>query len=181
MTSRVIGDSGELIVFPSTTKTVLLVIGSLGFVAMGGFLVYLWAAGRQGPAAAIVGAADIAFFGACGIYGAFRLSVKRPLLVIDARGITDNGSALGVGFVEWDEIAEIGEYEFQGQTMLGIVPRDLDRVLSRLSRFKRSAIRANLRLGAAPINIPQVLLPVPVRDLVEEMVTRYDVSHGVDA
>lgn len=173
----VIDDAGKLVVYPSASRMVLLVIGGLGFVGLGVWLLFL-PESEQEPGAAIVGYIGIVFFGACAAYGVFRLLVKRPALIVDARGLTDNGSALGVGLLRWDEIATIGEYRFRGQTMLGIVPRNLERVLSRVGPFKRFALRANLRLGAAPLNIPQMVLPVPVGDLVEAIAKRYDVNRG---
>lgn len=120
-----------------------------------------------------VAVASVAFFGACGAYALFRIARPTPAVVINSQGIVDNASAVSVGFIRWDEIDELREYRFQNQVFLGIVPRDLDAILARQPAWKRSAIRANLRLGAAPVNIPQGVLPMTVTDLLREINVRF--------
>jgi hypothetical protein len=87
-------------------------------------------------------------------------------------GIFDNASLLGVGFITWNEIAEVGEYRFKNQVFVGIVPKDLDALLARLPAWKGRTIRANVLLGAAPVNIPQVGLPMKASELLEEIEMR---------
>lgn len=120
-----------------------------------------------------VGFATVVFFGACGAYALFRIAKPTPAVVINRQGILDNASATGVGFIAWDEIDELREYRFKNQIFLGIVPRDLDALLAKQPAWKRGAIRANLKLGAAPVNIPQVVLPMSVSHLLHEIEARF--------
>jgi hypothetical protein len=96
-----------------------------------------------------------------------------PAVVINSKGIVDNSSGVSVGFIAWDEIEEIREYSFQDQTFLGITLKDVNKVVARQPKWRRSVIRANLKLGAAPVNIPQSVLGVKVSDLVREIQDRF--------
>ena len=52
------------------------------------------------------------------------------------------------------------------------MPKDLEALLKKQPRWKRTAIRANLSMGAAPLNVPQSALGVKVSDLVQEIEQR---------
>jgi hypothetical protein len=163
--------SNELVVPTSRAKLVTLVVGSVAFVVAGAWM--LTNAEGEGWFVGTVGVATVTFFGACGAYAMFRIARPTPAVVINLQGIVDNASAVSVGFIRWDEIDQLREYRFQNQVFLGIVPRNLDAILARQPAWKRSAIRANLRLGAAPVNIPQAVLPMRVSDLLHEINVRF--------
>jgi hypothetical protein len=167
----VFSTSSELVVPTSRPKLIAVVAGSAAFVAAGAWMLTM--AEREGLFIGTVAVASIAFFGACGAYALFRIAQPTPAVVINRQGIVDNASAVSVGFIRWDEIGELREYRFRNQAFLGIVPRDLDAVLARQPAWKRFAIRANLRLGAAPVNIPQAVLPMKVTDLLREINARF--------
>jgi hypothetical protein len=104
-----------------------------------------------------------------GGYAVRRIVRPEPAVVINSEGIFDNASALGVGRIRWDEIAQMREYTFKNQTFLGIVPKDLDRLLASQPFWKRRTIHLNVALGVDPINITQVVLPVRVSELLREI------------
>lgn len=164
--SNMFSDSHELIVPTSRLKLVAMALGSLAFVLVGAFLLI---SGRN----ATIGTLSVSFFGFCGVYAVRRIIRPEPAVVINLEGIVDNASALSVGLIRWEEIAELREYQFMNQTFLGIVPKDLSQLLARQSIWKRNAIRANLFLGAAPVNIPQVVLPLTVSELLREIDRRF--------
>jgi hypothetical protein len=116
-----------------------------------------------------VGLVAVVFFGGCGSYALFRIAKPTPAVIVDRNGILDNASAIGVGFIAWGEIAELREYHFMRQGVLGIVPKDFESLLARLPAWKRVAIRANRLFGFTPVNIPQALLPMSVPQLKREI------------
>jgi hypothetical protein len=170
----VFSTSNELVVPQSRSKLVALAAGSGAFVVMGAWMLSM--VREEGVFIGAIGLASVAFFGACGVSVLSRLVRSTPALVIDHRGIVDDASGVSVGLIRWDEIEELREYLFQGQVWLGIVPRDLDAVLARQPAWKRRIIRRNLRLGAAPVNVPQAMLPMKVADLLREIDVRF--PHG---
>lgn len=155
----------------SRLKLLALALGAAVFVIGGAWLI--WLLGAFGPYVLEIGLAAIVFFGACGAYALYRIARSTPAVVINRRGILDNASAIGVGFLAWDDIAALREYRFSSQVFLGIVPKNLDALLARQPRWKRAAIRANLGLGADPVNIPQVVLPISVSELLREIEMRF--------
>ncbi len=159
-----------LIFFPSIGKTVAIFIGATAFVVLGVLLgLYREQLDVGIVAVFICTFVGVPFFGLCGLYALFRLLVRRPSLIVDERGITDNASAVAVGLIRWDEIAEIYAYDFMGQRFLGIVPVDTDAVLARVSPIKRMLSRANRGLSNAPINIPSVGLAIPIDELLKRI------------
>ena len=173
---RSIVDPDRLVIYPSRVKLLLVLIGAIGFVVLCAWIA-ISDATRNVPIWELVLAAyvGVPFFSACGLYAAYRLVLRRPALEIDSRGITDAASGLAVGRLRWEEIDHVVLYEYCGQAMLGIFPRDLEGWLLRRHPLRRSLTRLNLRLGCAPVNIPQVTLPVKLGDLADRLRAR----HGV--
>ena len=169
-----VSSQSEIVIPASPRKLLLILAGSLAFVA-GGFWM-LSVNDEDTLKRTAVGIASIGFFGACGLYAVFRLVKPSPAVVINDRGIVDNASALSTGLTRWDEIEEIREYSYQNQVFLGIYPKDLEAWLAKRPAWKRSAIRANLLLGVAPANIPQVVLPMRVSELLKDIDARFQRS-----
>jgi hypothetical protein len=90
-------------------------------------------------------------------------------------GITDTASALGVGWLSWDEVDHVVVYTHSGQAMMGIVPRDLEGFLTRQHPVRRWLTHLNLRLGCAPVNVPQVAIRMKVGELATLVHERYGV------
>jgi hypothetical protein len=160
----------------------LILLGSVAFVVIG-----IWI-GTPGIArgvatwkVVIASYIGIPFFASCGLYATYRLARRRPAVEIDSTGITDAASALGAGHLSWPEVDRVVLYKYSGQSMLGIVPRDLDTFLSRQHPVRRSLIKLNLALGCAPMNIPQVVLHMKLSELAELLHARYGVRVEGDA
>jgi hypothetical protein len=179
-------DSGErfdrLVIYPSRSKLVLVLLGSIAFVLLG-----IWI-GSPGVAQRVprwkivfVSYVGAPFFTACGLYAAYRLVSHRPSVEIDSKGVSDSASGLAAGRLSWDEVDHLVLYRYSGQPLLGIVPRDLEIFLSRQHPVRRSLTKLNLALGCAPVNIPQVALPMKVVELAELLHTRYGVRVEGDA
>jgi hypothetical protein len=168
--------SDRLVFYPSRRKTLLVLLGSIVFVVIG-----IWI-GTPGVArgvaiwkVVIASYVGVPFFVACGLYAAYRLARHRPAVEIDSTGITDAASALGAGRLSWDEVDHVVLYKYSGQSMLGIVPRDLDIFLRRQHAVRRSLIKLSVALGCAPVNVPQVGLRMKVAELADLLHRRYGV------
>lgn len=160
----------DLVISASRIKLLGHFVGGLAFVALGAFLMFVPT--RHGLFARFIGLVAVAFFGAIAVSIFYRLVRPAPAMIINARGIVDNASGVSVGLIPWDQIGEVREYRVQNQVFLGIVPKDLEALLEKQPRWKRAAIRANLSMGATPVNVPQAALGVKVSDLVREIEQR---------
>lgn len=176
MTPDSIPNPDRLVIYPSRAKAALVLLGAIAFVVAG-----IWIAtpgiARRVPIWDVIIASYIGvpFFATCGLYAAYRLVFRRPALEIDSTGIMDEASALGAGRLNWEEVDRVVLYVYYRQSMLGIIPKDLETYLSRQDPVRRSLIKANLALGCAPVNIPQVLLRMKLSDLAELLHARYGV------
>jgi hypothetical protein len=182
MTPDSSGRFDRLVIYPSRAKMALVLLGSIVFVVIGVWIGTLRIE-RVVPILEVIVATYIGvpFFGACGLYAAYRLAIRRPALQIDSSGITDTSSALGAGRLLWDEVDHVVLYKYYGQSMLGVIPRDLDILLVRQHPVRRYLTKLNLQLGCAPINVAQVGLPMKVAELADVLRTRYGVLVEGDA
>ena len=150
-------------------------VGGLVFAALGVNMMLFPT--RHGLFARFIGFVVTAFFGSVAVSILYRvvkssLVKPAPAIIINAQGIVDNASGVSVGLIPWDQIDEVREYRVQNQVFLGIFPKNLDALLEKQPRWKRAAIRANLSIGAAPVNIPQASLDTKVSELVREIEQR---------
>jgi hypothetical protein len=160
----------DLVIPASRIRLLGYFAGGLGFVALGVFLMV--DAARYDLYTMFIGLVTVAFFGAIAVTAFYRLVTAAPAIIINARGIVDNASGVSVGLIPWDQIGEVREYRVQNQVFLSILPKDLNALLKKQPRWKRAAIRANLSMGAAPVNIPQAALGMKVSDLIREIEQR---------
>lgn len=164
----------QMVIYPSRLKLLKLLLLDAVFGLAAALLMFLWWSGEIRTILA-------PFFETLGVLGAllvapfllYRLVVRRPALVVGAEGILDDASMLSAGFIRWDEIEEIAVHTFGGQTFLGVMPKDAEDVLARQSSIKRGLMRANMSLGAPPINVPQSVLPIKAADLAIQLARVY--------
>lgn len=157
----------RLTVYPSVGRLLLVALGALMFVVMG---VYLCFGDRSGPAV-LGGVLSILFFGVCLLYVLWRLIVRRPAVVLDNTGLYDNASGVSAGHLAWNEISQI-MVTFQDRyrrPTLSIQVTDPEALLARLPQVKRHVMQGNIKLNGAPVNIPQLLLPIKIHDLHREI------------
>ncbi|MDE3237138.1 MAG: hypothetical protein KGO81_14395 [Bacteroidota bacterium] len=143
----------------SKQKMVLTLLGSIAFVGLGiWFLINPPKISNPifgNPTLIfIVGLASILFFGLAAVTIFRKFSDKKPGLVIDRHGITDNSSGVSAGLIPWTDIQEIKVSQVMNQKFLMFIvsnPQDyLDKVTNPL---KRNAMKINYKTYGSPISI----------------------------
>ncbi len=169
-----------LTIYAGPEKMALALLGSLAFVALNVWLIAFTDATFLIPraAAVVVAWVGVLFFGFCAARAVWHLLAPKPIVIIDDKGILDNASLLGAGFIPWDEIAEVGINELLGQRSLGIVPVDIEGVLARQNALKRCLMKMNTGLLDAPFNIPEAVLPMSLETLVDHMSRHAEAAGG---
>ena len=98
---------------------------------------------------------------------------KKPIVVLSAEGITVDTTATHLGLIRWDEIEEVRSYTMIYR-YVGIVPKNSSALCRRLGTGRSWILQLNtfciplyklLGIFVAPINIPQVYLPITVDEL----------------
>jgi hypothetical protein len=149
----------------SRWKTVLVLIGSLVFVAGGVGMVCL--GDRKGVRdfeTRAAGAVSILFFGACAGVAVWQLFEQRAKIVIDDHGVLDR--TLGVGPIAWRDI----EHDVA----------DPDRYLANASPLRRALASANVALGYTPLTINLSLLAADPDEVFELILRRLELAR-IDA
>jgi hypothetical protein len=167
-------------IYPIRLKLWLALLGAILFVTLGvcilGFREELAPLRFYHGVTAVLA---IVFFGACVVLILGRILVPSPTVVLSREGITDSTSPFGVGFLSWHDVAFVSIYLIEGQRMLGVFLKDAVSIMARLGGAKARYMETNLRMGFAPVNIPQLLVPMPLDELAELIQTRYGVEKRV--
>ncbi|MFJ8624824.1 STM3941 family protein [Kitasatospora sp. NPDC093550] len=133
----------------SPLRMVLVLLGSVAFVAMGASLL----SGEQSVKNRLSGGLAIVFFGLCAVVCVKRLVRGRPELVLDAAGLDH----VQLGRIPWQEIAavRIRVITVRGATqrVIELVLADPARYLAGAPRYVRATAAANRSMGYGPANI----------------------------
>lgn len=123
-----------------------------------------WGIGSGKPMATVegilIGATGLLFFGFSLAALAARLFDRRPAIVLDVRGITDQASATSMGFVPWEEVAGVRLTESAGRKFIAVDLVDPMRVLKEapIGPVGRLFARHNLRRYGTPLFLGGAIL-----------------------
>jgi hypothetical protein len=169
----------EKIEIPFSKKKLYLgVIGSIVFVVLG-VLMFLIAAEygdgserllRNEIVLKMIGGVGVLFFGAIGIFLIIKLSDKRPGLVLDASGITDNSHGASAGFIPWSDITQITTKQVMATKFLLIHVKKPEAFISKAeSKMKARLMQANLKTYGTPLSITSNSLTYNFKALEDEV------------
>jgi hypothetical protein len=136
----------HLHVAPRRWYYVMMLIGSLGFVAGGIFLVT-----RPGLQAQLAGWPSIVFFG----FGSFifiqQIIDARPRMIIDDRGVMDR--TLGIGMIPWQDITGARVKRTQNHPFICLELKNEKDYLRKLKPIAQALAKTNVSMGFNAINL----------------------------
>ena len=175
----------EKVIKLSKTKVLLLIAGACVFVAIGLWMVQMDSSEiesqRRFNSPLIIhsiGAASIAFFGLCGVFGVKKMFDKKPGLVLSAVGIFDNSSGVSAGLIPWSEIVGFDIYEVQKQKMLIVKVTNPEKYVEVGGSMKRALNRVNFKMCGSPIAITSNSLKISFNELLH-VCNQYLANYGV--
>lgn len=155
----------------SKTKMMLTFFGSLLFVGLGlWFLINPpksthWLFGNP-TVIFIAGIASVLFFGLVAVTIFRKFSDKKPGLIINKQGITDNSSGVSAGLIPWTDIQEITISQVMNQKFLMFIVRNPEFYLDKVTNpLKRNAMKMNYKTYGSPISISANALQTNFDDL----------------
>ena len=162
----------DIVIYASKLKLLGMAAACLVFE---GFFVHFLLYGlseRPGPFKAYIPA--ILYLGApviglLFIYLCYRLLNPKPAVVINREGIFDNASPFGVGLIRWEEIKSVFTYQVMNNSLLGIIPVDLDAIIARQSAIRRFFFKLGGKGSPAPFAIPGSVLPMTAEELLKKI------------
>jgi hypothetical protein len=143
----------------SKGKLVLMLVGSLVFVAAGIWLITNPSKFKStiAPSATIIftaGLAAILVFAVVGFFIFKKLFDDRLGLIINSKGIVDNSSIASAGEVLWDDVLQIKIVKVHNQLLLMLIVNNPESYINRQSSLiKRKAMKMNLNMYGSPISI----------------------------
>ena len=132
----------KLIIQNSRWKHVLLLIGCIGFVIAG---IWMVVAGKP------FGWLAILFFGSGIPISIWQILDSRPRLIIDELGVLDR--TLGVGLIAWDDIEAAYVRSINGNDFICLELKNAEEYAQKLSKVKRAMAAANRNLGFTDFNL----------------------------
>lgn len=161
----------ELVIYPKKGKMILYGIGCLIFVAIGVilFLIGLIDNGSDRLTFLLIGGVAFVFFGLCMVYWVKTMAKRKPAIIINQEGITDQSTYIAAGLIRWEEIEDIDFIQFGGQTYLGIFTKDPDLIVNRSSSIKKMLNRMNKGILPSQVNIPVKILDCSVEELIDRI------------
>ncbi len=89
----------------------------------------------------------ILFFGYGGFYFLKRMKTNKEMLIINKEGITDNTSAISLGFIPWEEIEDIYVDGVLGNNFIELKIKNEEKYLKNISFIKKMLINSNKKMG----------------------------------
>jgi hypothetical protein len=163
----------------SKKKLWISIAGCIGFVAIGIYILTSLAdeQSRVSPLIAkAVGIASIVLFGALGIFAVLKLSDKKPGLIVDDAGITDNASAVAAGLILWKDITGIRTKQISTTKFLLIDTINPERYMEGVSSVKKGIMRMNMKMYGTPVTIAASALQYNFNDLEQIIRQRFEQS-----
>lgn len=88
------------------------------------------------------------------------LLTKKPIIEIDANGLTDNSSIVSLGFIPWSDM----ECAYLKGMFFTIDLKNPEEYLSRAGTLKRIFIKWNLRMGYGQVCISPILISHKIKE-----------------
>jgi hypothetical protein len=136
-----------LVISNSRRRYVLLLVASIGFVALGAFLVKT----ADSTLDAWAGWPCIVFFGAAIPLFVWQIIDRRPRLTINELGVNDR--TMGVGLIPWSEITDSYVKSIGGNHFICLVAHNPEIWTGKFSAAKKAMITANKALGFTELNV----------------------------
>lgn len=136
-----------------------MVLAAIGFVALGTWFVINPSRFDRGiPLRHLLviaaGIASILFFGLGAVVMAIKLGDKKPGLIVDAEGITDNTSLISNRFIPWADITAINVLQIGKQRLIMLhVSNPEDYIIEQGNFLKKKALQMNFNQYGTPLSI----------------------------
>ncbi|WP_430968293.1 STM3941 family protein [Spongiimicrobium sp. 2-473A-2-J] len=165
-------------IYTSKKKSILLVIGSIAFVALGVWLLMEadnlsgWRA-RNPMVTKGIGLASMLFFGFGMIAGIKRLIKSEIALIIGPKGISVNPKKLPYEFVKWEDILEFEEIKIHSTRILIIGVKNPEHWVEKETHgIRKKLMQFNVNNYGSPFNIGASGLQISAKEL-KETLQRY--------
>ena len=176
--------ANEIIFKTSNQKILWLIIGALGFVLLGIFLLFFpfgqakLVSGNAPSSISWVGRgaglAGIIFFGLCFLAGIYMLTSRKPGLIINDEGIIDHSSYVGVGLTKWENINRIEAINVCGTPLIFLYLNRPEEPLEKAPAWQKFWLKRNLTMFGTPLSISATTLNCTFQQLLAAVTEKFN-------
>ena len=171
----------EIIIKLSKKKLILLLLAGVGFTTISilfilypeRFLSFIFFSERLIRNIGYIGGL---FFGILSILLFIKLFDKKPGLIIDKEGVTDNTNSSSVGLIRWSEITGITTKKIASTQFILLQVKNPEEYISKAGRLKKLSLRQNLNSYGTPITLTSVGLNCTFSELERLILESYNQS-----
>lgn len=117
----------------------------------------------------------IVFFGYGSYLFAIKLVDKRPGLIIDNQGITDNATSVVNGLIPWEDVFSFVECQVKSNKFIMVYVLNPQEYIDKQTSFiKRKSMEANLKTYGTSVFINMTFLAISQQDLLDKLNQRLD-------
>ena len=122
----------------------------------------------------IIGYCCFVFFGLGVALFAIKIFNKKPGLILNKDGITDQTSAIGIGLIQWSDIKNIYLEKVSEHPFIMIEVKNPQQYLQKQKNpIARRAMEINMQLYKTPLHINISLLNINAADLLDKVQTHF--------
>lgn len=122
----------------------------------------------------VIGYGCLVFFGLGVALFAIKIFNKKPGLILNKDGITDQTSAIGIGIIQWTDIKSIYLEKVSEQSFIMIEVKNPQQYLQKQKNpIARRAMEINMQLYKTPLHINVSLLTINATDLLDKMLAHF--------
>ena len=163
----------------SIIKLILTLIGCTLAVALGFYLAknpeyFISFKFRSPQFIRIVGIITVCLFSLAWLYIIPKLFDRKPGLILDEKGITDNSSFISVGLILWKDIVSIRTGKIKSNKFLIIDVCNPEKYVKGYGKVKTLLLKANIRLYGTPLSISSNGLKYNFKNLEKLIQTEFE-------
>ena len=143
-------EKDEFVIYQNTKGNILYSIGSFLFTIIGILGLFIFFQDMELVMQIILKAIlfiGIIFFGYGSIYFLKRMKTKKEMLIVNSKGITDNTSAISLGFIPWEDIEDVYVDGVLGNNFNELKIKNEEKYLNNISFIKKLLINSNKKMG----------------------------------
>jgi len=122
-------------------------------------------------------------FGSFLVFWLFRIADKRPGVIINGAGITDNATSVSLGEISWTDIDNFRTTQVWSKKFITIILHDPQKFIDgQTNSLKRKILIANFKKNGSPFNIPTNILlidPTTLKQILESKLKEYQTIHPI--
>ncbi|MBD3329561.1 hypothetical protein GF357_03640 [Candidatus Dojkabacteria bacterium] len=151
----------------SKKKIILWLTLSIGFVALGFWLLSLDKGVLSLPKGTVtlIAILDIVLFSFGVVFNFKKLLDNKPGMIITEEGITDNSSAISMGFVPWEDIIGLSVNVVNNQKYLTVRLRDMDARIEQAKGLRKYFMEVNNNNFGSGFQVSTTILDYNFDDL----------------